>query len=97
MKIKQEVFKGFLLGIITAIVGIAACTYIIANVKNASFSDTFYLFKNGGRLWMLLALGSIPMLGVFFLLLQKDLDYRARGVVLATLVVAFIAFGFYVL
>jgi len=97
LKIKQEVFKGFLLGILTSVVGVVICTYIIANVKGASFSDTFYMFKNGGRLWMLLALGSIPMLGTFFLLLQKDLEYKARGVVLATLLVSFIAFGFYLL
>ena len=55
------------------------------------------MFKNGGNLWMLLALGSIPMLGTFFLLLRKDKEYKARGVVLATLLVAFIAFGFYLL
>jgi len=97
LKIKQEVFKGFLLGILTAITGVILCTFIIASVKHSSFSNTFFLFKNGGRLWMLLALGSIPLLGVFFLLLQKDLEYRARGVVLATLLVSFIAFAFYLL
>ena len=97
MKIKQEVLKGFIIGLLTSIIGTALCTFIIANIKNSSFLNTFYLFKNGGRLWMLIALGSIPMLGVFFLVLQKDLEYRARGVVLATLLVAFIAFGFYLL
>jgi len=97
LKIKQEVFKGFLLGILTSILGVIICTYLIANVKDATFSETFNLFKNGGRLWMLFALGSIPMLGTFFLLLQKDLEYRARGVVLATLLVSFIAFAFYLL
>lgn len=95
MKIKQEVFIGFTLGILTSIVGIFICTAIIASTKAATITETFFLFKNGGKFWMLLALGSIPMLATFFLLLQKDLEYRARGVVFATLLVAFIAFIFY--
>ena len=95
--IKKEVFKGFLLGALTSIIGVIGCTYLLSFTKEATFIDTFNMFKNGGHLWMLLALGSIPMLGTFFLLLRRDQEYRARGVVFATLIVAFIAFGFYLL
>ena len=95
--LKKEILIGFILGIITSIVGIISCTFILSYTKEASFINTFNMFIDGPNFWMLLALGSIPMLGTFFLVLRKDQEYRARGVVFATLLVAFIAFGFYLL
>ena len=97
MKIKQEVFKGFFTGIISAIMGVVICTFIFSNVKDKSFEATFQLFKAQGNLWMLLSLGAIANLIVFFLFLKKDMDYKARGVLLATLLVAFTAYAFYFL
>lgn len=97
MKIKQEVFKGLFIGVITTIIGVALCTLVIASIKSAGFSEIFTRFNREGNLWMLLALGALPNLGVFFLLLQKDLEYKARGVVLATLLVAFITYAIYFL
>ncbi|MGB1268182.1 MAG: hypothetical protein ACPG45_00425 [Flavobacteriaceae bacterium] len=95
MKIKQEVFKGFFMGVITSTIGVVICTLIISRIKSSGFSETFYSFVQEGNLWMLLALGALPNLGVFFLLLQKDLEYKARGIVLATLLVAFITYAIY--
>lgn len=95
MNIKKEVFKGFFIGAITTILGVALCTLIISNLKSSEFITTFNGFVNEGNLWMLLALGALPNLGVFFMLLQKDLEYKARGVVLATLLVAFITYAIY--
>ncbi len=95
MKIKQEVFKGFFIGVVTAFLGVVICTLIISSLKSSDFSSTFNGFVQQGNLWMLLALGALPNLGVFFLLLQKDLEYKARGVVLATLLVAFVTYAIY--
>lgn len=97
MKIKQEVFKGFFTGMISAILGVVICTFILSKVKGKSFETTFLMFRAEGQLWMLLALGAIANLIVFFLFLKKDLDYRARGVLLATMLVAFTAYAFYFL
>lgn len=97
MKIKQEVLKGFLTGIISAAIGVVICTFIFSTVKSKSFTATFQLFKAQGNLWMLLALGAIANLIVFFLFLKKDMDYKARGVLLATMLVAFTAYAFYFL
>lgn len=97
MKIKQEVLKGFITGIISSIIGVFICTAILSRVKEKSIEATFQLFKAEGHLWMLLALGAIVNLIVFFLFLKKDLDYRARGVLLATMLVAFTAYGLYFL
>jgi len=97
LKIKQEVFKGFFAGIVSAVIGVIICTFILSNVKGNSFVTTFELFKAQGNLWMLLALGAIANLIVFFLFLKKDMDYKARGVLLATMLVAFTAYAFYFL
>lgn len=97
MKIKQEVLKGFITGIISSIIGVFICTAILSRVKEKSIEATFQLFKAEGHLWMLLALGAIVNLIVFFVFLKKDLDYRARGVLLATMLVAFTAYGLYFL
>ena len=97
MKIKQEVLKGFIAGIISSIIGIFICTALLSRVKGKSIEATFQLFKAEGHLWMLIALGAIVNLIVFFVFLKKDLDYRTRGVLLATMLVAFTAYGFYFL
>jgi len=95
--IKQKVFTGFVMGLLSTIIGASLCTFIISKVKHSSFSDTFISFQNDDKLWMLLALGAIPNLLLFFFLLKKDLEYKARGVVLATLLIAFITYSLYFL
>jgi len=97
LKIKQEVLKGFITGLISSIIGIFICTVILSKTKGKGIEATFHLFKAEGHLWMLIALGAIANLIVFFWFLKKDLDYRARGVLLATMLVAFTAYGFYFL
>ena len=95
--IKKKVLTGFALGILSTLIGISLCTFIISKVKHSGFSETFQSFQNDDKLWMLLALGAIPNLLLFFFLLKKDLEYKARGVVLATLIVAFITYTLYFL
>ena len=97
MNIKKEVLKGFLAGIISSAFGVFLCTIILSRVKGKEIEATFQLFKSQGQLWMLLCLGAIANLILFFLFLKKDMDYKARGVLLATMLVAFIAYGFYFL
>ncbi|MFD0964329.1 hypothetical protein [Pseudofulvibacter geojedonensis] len=95
--IKQKVFIGFVMGLLSTVIGASLCTFIISKVKHGGFSETFISFQNDEKLWMLLALGAIPNLLLFFFLLRKDLEYKARGVVLATLLIAFITYSLYFL
>lgn len=95
--IKQKVFIGIAMGFLSTIIGTSLCTFIISKVKHSGFNETFTSFQNDDKLWMLLALGAIPNLLLFFYLLKKDLEYKARGVVLATLIVAFITYSLYFL
>ncbi len=97
MNIKKEVFKGFLSGLLSSIIGIYICIIAVSNIKGDSVAETYLLFKAENKLWMFIALGSLLNLAIFFRFLNKDLEYKARGVVLATILLAFLAYGLYFL
>ena len=90
--IKKSVFSGFIGGIIATIAGSSICTYFISKARSESFDHVLQTFKNEGNLWMLLALGAILNLLLFFWFLRKDKEYKARGVLLATLLIALTVF-----
>lgn len=50
--------------------------------------DTFEFYLSTGNLWMIISLGALTNLPVFFWLLKKDEEYKARGVVMATFLAA---------
>jgi len=52
------------------------------------FSETIAASFKNDAIGSLVVLGAIPNLIVFFLFLKKELLYRARGVLLATLIAA---------
>jgi len=93
--IRKEVFIGFVLGIISNTIGLLLCTYIVAIVKDLSFSYTLSLYYKSSNLWMLITLGALPNLAVFFGLLQINRDYRAKGVLLATFIAAISSYLIY--
>lgn len=95
MKLKKELLLGFLSGIGANLIGIALCLWIISMVKGLSFTGTFDFYKQSDTLWMILALGALPNLLVFFGFLKKDLEYRARGVLMATFITAIITYLLY--
>ena len=97
MNIKKEVLKGFLTGVLSSLIGIITCTAVVSSIKEKTIMETFLLFRVENNLWMLLALGSLFNLATFFLFLNRDLEYKARGVVLATILVAFVAYAYYFL
>ena len=85
--IKKEVFIGLIVGLIANIAGSYLYIYFFSDysleetIKNALIQDVF------GNI---IALGAILNLLVFFIFLKKNQFYRARGVVLATVVSAII-------
>ena len=70
--IKREVFIGFITGTIGIIFGVSICTYIIASVKNSTFDIVLDTYKTGGNFWMLICLGSVVNLALFFFSLEKE-------------------------
>lgn len=88
--IKREVFIGFFVGLIANIIGLLLAALLLGNgegiettLKQSLSQDIF------GKL---VTIGAILNLVAFFIFIKKKKDYRARGVLLATVLVAISTF-----
>ena len=88
--IKKEIIIGFLAGILTNSTGFIICIFIFSSLSKqvSSFQETLKASIQNDSLGSIIALGAILNLVVFFLFLKKDKPYRARGVLLASLIAA---------
>jgi uncharacterized BrkB/YihY/UPF0761 family membrane protein len=88
--IKREIIIGFTIGLLMNIVGFILCIFIFSTLssRELSFIEMIKVSVNNDSLGSLIALGAIPNLIIFFLFLRKNNVYRARGVLLATLIAA---------
>ena len=93
--IRREVFTGLGIGLIVNGIGIVLIAFIISLIKENSLVFTFKFFLENDVMWMLVSLGALPNLLVFFRFLNKNKEYRARGIVMATLIAAICAFILY--
>ncbi len=93
--IKKEIFIGFVTGILANLVGVIICIAIVSGIKGMSFMETYEFYIASGTSWSILTLGALPNLGVFFLFLNKNKLYRARGVIMATFITAIAAYVVY--
>lgn len=77
---KKDIFIGLFIGLIGAFLG----TFIALQIfTKQGFIEGFKIMKNAGMIGKLITLGCVPNLLIFFLLLKKNKDIMARGVVLA--------------
>lgn len=84
---KKELFIGFLIGIAANFIG----TYLyIFFFLDYTFENAIRIALETDSLGNLIALGAILNLFAFFILLKKAQLYRARGVVLATVLGALV-------
>ncbi|MCK0146402.1 hypothetical protein MWU78_12170 [Arenibacter sp. F26102] len=83
--IKKEIRIGFIVGIIANTVG--TLLYILI-FSDFGIVETYNAAVQQGHIGSLLALGAILNLFAFFGFLKIRRDYRARGVMIATLVTA---------
>ncbi len=84
---KKEVIIGFIVGIIANTIG--TLLYIIL-FSDMSIADTFAAAIKQGHIGSLLALGAVLNLIAFFGFLRLRRDHRAKGVMIATILVALI-------
>ena len=84
---KQEIIKGFLVGLIAAAFGFFIYVEFLSSY---SFEETLKIIHEGGLYGKVLGLAAIPNLFVFFIFLKKKQDLRARGVLLACFFIAFL-------
>jgi len=98
--IKKEIAIGLVAGIFANGIGFIICVFIFSllNREGLGFSETINASLKNDSFGSLIVLGAIANLIVFFLFLQKEKVYRARGVLLATLIaaicIAIIKFGY---
>jgi len=82
---KKEIFIGILVALFAT-----ACGFFIyvQFVSKLGFETTIDFISKGDLLGKVLTLAAIPNLFVFFIFLKKKQDYRARGVLIATIFIA---------
>lgn len=86
-EMKKEILIGFAIGLLATACGF----YIYVEfVSPYSFEETLKILKEGSLYGKVLGLAAIPNLFVFFIFLKKKQDLRARGVLLACFVIAFL-------
>lgn len=81
--IKKEVFIGLVVGLIANLAGSYLYIYFFSK---ESLETTIKIALQEGVFGNLIALGAILNLFIFFIFLKKNQFYRARGVILATIV-----------
>ncbi len=87
--LKKEICIGVLIALLATLSG--AFLYIEFFSKY-NFQETLALLSTQKMYGKLLTLAAIPNFFVFFIFLKKKQDYRARGVLLATILIAFTTF-----
>ncbi|WP_066221572.1 hypothetical protein [Formosa haliotis] len=90
--IKKEVFIGFIVGIIANAIGLFLAATLLGQGDDAI--TVIKAASAEGFLGKLMSLGAILNLAAFFVYIKKKQDYRARGVLLATLCIAVFTFIF---
>jgi hypothetical protein len=82
---KKDLLIGFIIGIFTALLG----SYLfIAFFTKFDISTGFQTIKQQGYLGKVITIGTVLDLAVFGILLKRDEELKARGIVLAVIVLA---------
>ncbi|MFB9078484.1 hypothetical protein ACFFLS_15710 [Flavobacterium procerum] len=81
----KDILIGFLIGIFTSLLG----SYLfITFFTNFDISSGIQIIKQQGYLGKIITLGTLLDLAVFGILLKRNEEYMARGVILAVVVLA---------
>ncbi len=89
-KIGKEIVIGLVLGLISNLAGGYLYIFFLSKVKGLSVTSTLEIALEQDMTGNIIALGALLNFVVFFVFLRKKQLYRARGVVLATLIAAII-------
>ena len=85
--IKKEIFIGFLTGIAANLIGMLIYILIFSEL---SILETLKESMRGGFIGTLITAGAILNFIPFFYFLKKEKTYRARGVLLASILAALV-------
>jgi|TARA_R110000822_G_scaffold106288_5_gene234366 hypothetical protein len=84
--VKKDILIGLLVALFATFGGIFL---YLEYFSKFSFHTTWQLIKEGSLYGKVLALAAIPNLFVFFVFIKKKQDQRAKGVLIATFLIAF--------
>ncbi|MCB0462581.1 MAG: hypothetical protein R2816_00485 [Flavobacteriaceae bacterium] len=88
--VKKEVLIGLTVGFIANAIGLFLSATLLGNGDN--FITVLKSASAEGFLGKLISLGAVLNLIAFFIFIKKKQDYRARGVLLATILIAVFTF-----
>jgi riboflavin transporter FmnP len=88
--VKKEVTIGLIIGLIANAIGLFLSATLLGNGEG--FITVLKSASAEGFLGKLISLGAVLNLIAFFIFIKKKQDYRARGVLLATIFVAILTF-----
>ena len=83
--IKKEIAIGFIVGLIANFIGVFLYSSF---VSTDGLIDTLTLARQNNFLGKIISIGAILNLIAFFIFIKKKQDYRARGVLLVTVIIA---------
>ncbi|MCL7753986.1 hypothetical protein [Polaribacter sp. Z022] len=82
--------KHILIGVLVSLFATFGGVFIyLEYISKFGFYETLELIKEGKLYGKVLSLAAIPNLFVFFIFLKKKQDNKAKGVLLATILIAF--------
>lgn len=84
---KKEIAIGFLIGIAANLAGMYLYVFFFLEYE---FMESLKIARENDTIGNLIALGAILNLIIFFLMIKKRQLYRARGVLMATVLAALI-------
>ncbi|KJD31406.1 membrane protein [Tamlana nanhaiensis] len=90
--IKKDVFIGIIVGLIANAIGLFLAATLLGGGDD--FTTVIKAAISEGFLGKLISLGAILNLIAFFVFIRKRQDYRARGVLLITVILAVFTFVF---
>jgi hypothetical protein len=87
--IKKEISIGFVISILATACGVFL---YLQYFSKYGFEETILMIQKGNLYAQVLLLAALPNLFVFFIFIKKKQDYRARGVLMASILTALVTF-----
>lgn len=82
--------KDILIGVLVALFATFGGVFVyLEYFSKFNYDDTLQMIEEGNLYGKVLSLAAIPNLFVFFIFIKKKQDNRARGVLIATFLIAF--------
>ncbi|MBC2844448.1 hypothetical protein [Winogradskyella flava] len=82
---RKDILIGFIIGLIATVFGLIFAIQIFG--KSDDWGEVVRRAISEGFLTKLMSIGALLNLGAFFLFLKKNQDNRAKGVLIATILV----------